>query len=56
MLRHLHLTNARYLGKNAACIVTVSDNNVTHEAISAEARQVALRDMMEIALNAAITL
>ncbi|MBR5520973.1 MAG: purine-nucleoside phosphorylase [Oscillospiraceae bacterium] len=48
--------NARYLGKNAACIVTVSDNNVTHEAISAEARQVALRDMMEIALNAAITL
>ena len=49
--------NARFLGKNAACIITVSDSfGENAEEISAEARQTAMRDMMQIALEAAITL
>ena len=49
--------NARHLGKNAACIITVSDSfGENAEEISAEARQTAMRDMMVIALEAAITL
>ena len=51
--------NARYLGKKAACLITVSDSNAKDDekvVISAEARQTAFRDMMEIALEAAITL
>ncbi|MBE6036821.1 MAG: purine-nucleoside phosphorylase [Clostridiales bacterium] len=52
--------NARYLGKNAACIVTVSDShdddgNET-DAISPEARQTAMNDMIRIALETAISL
>ena len=49
-------SNARVLGKKAACILTVSDNLVTHKETTAEERQTAFTDMMEIALNAAITL
>ena len=51
--------NARYLGKKAACLITVSDSNAKDDekvVISTEARQTAFRDMMEIALEAAITL
>ena len=51
--------NARYLGKNAACIITVSDSNSEGSekvVISAEARQTAMKDMMVIALEAAISL
>ena len=46
--------NARYLGKRAACLLTVSDM-VGKEASAAE-RQTAFKDMMEIALNTAIKL
>ena len=45
--------NARYLGKNAACLLTVSDSIVTHEATSAEERQNAFTKMMEVALGLA---
>lgn len=48
--------NAKILGKNAACLLTVSDNIATHEAISSSERQLAFGQMMEIALNAAIRL
>jgi purine-nucleoside phosphorylase len=48
--------NATMLGKNAACLLTVSDNIATHEAISSADRQLAFGQMMEIALNAAIRL
>jgi len=50
--------NARYLGKKAACIVTISDSFGAGEevAISAEERQTAMRDMMVIALDAAVSL
>ena len=49
-------SNARVLGKNAACILTISDSLVTHKETTAEERQTAFTDMMEIALNAAVNL
>lgn len=45
--------NARYLGKKAACLLTVSDSLVTHEETTAEERQNAFTNMMEIALGLA---
>jgi purine-nucleoside phosphorylase len=44
-------SNAKALGKKAACLLTVSDSLVTHEVTSAEERQTAFTKMMEIALN-----
>ncbi|WP_036451680.1 purine-nucleoside phosphorylase [Mycoplasma buteonis] len=46
-------TNAEVTGKEAACLLTVSDNLITHEETSAEERQLAFTKMMEIALNLA---
>lgn len=43
--------NAKALNKKAACLLTVSDSLVTHEATSAKERQEAFTRMMEIALN-----
>ena len=43
--------NARYLKKNASTILTVSDIIPTHEQISADQRERALRTMMELALE-----
>lgn len=48
--------NARYLNKQAACLVTISDSFVTKEATTADEREKAFTNMMEIALEAAITL
>lgn len=48
--------NAKYLGKNAATLLTVSDIIPTGEQISAEERERALRQMMELALETAIKL
>ncbi|CAD7801275.1 Purine nucleoside phosphorylase DeoD-type [Chryseobacterium aquaeductus] len=45
--------NAKHLGKNAATILTVSDIIPTHENISADQREKALRPMIELALEAA---
>ncbi|MGL6125258.1 MAG: purine-nucleoside phosphorylase [Metamycoplasmataceae bacterium] len=44
-------TNAEKLGKNAACLLTVSDNIITKEESSAEERQNSFKDMMEVALG-----
>ncbi len=44
--------NAKATGKNASCIITISDNLATHEATTSEERQTAFTKMMEIALNA----
>lgn len=44
--------NAIALGKQAACLLTISDSLVTHEATSPKERQEAFTKMMEIALNA----
>lgn len=43
--------NAKALGKQAACLLTISDSFVTHEVTTAKERQVAFTKMMEIALN-----
>ncbi len=45
--------NAKHLGKNAATILTVTDIIPTHEKISADQRETALKPMMELALEAA---
>ncbi len=44
--------NAKATGKNAACLITISDNLVTHEATTSQERQLAFTNMIEIALNA----
>lgn len=48
--------NAARSGKNALCITTVSDCPLRGLSTSPEERQSTFRDMMEIALEAAITL
>lgn len=48
--------NAQLLGKNAATLLTVSDIIPTGEQISSDAREKALRQMMELALETAIKL
>lgn len=45
--------NALVLGKQAACLLTVSDSLVTHEVTTAEERQTAFINMMKIALELA---
>jgi purine-nucleoside phosphorylase len=45
--------NAKFLGKNSACILTVSDSLVTREETTAKERQTSFNKMMEIALDAA---
>jgi purine-nucleoside phosphorylase len=47
--------NAANAGANALCILTVSDSLVTHEATTAEERQNSFTQMMEIALDVAIS-
>ena len=46
--------NAKALGKKAACLLTISDSFVTHEATTSEERHKTLMKMVEIALDAAI--
>ncbi|MEK4239681.1 purine-nucleoside phosphorylase [Paenibacillus odorifer] len=48
--------NAKVLGKQAACILTISDSLVTHAVTTAEERQNSFNSMMEVALEAAISL
>lgn len=45
--------NANVTGKKAACLLTVSDNLVTHELTTSEERQLAFTNMMKIALELA---
>ena len=48
--------NANVLGKNAACLLTVSDSFVTAKEIPAEDRQTIFKEMMKVALETAIAL
>ena len=48
--------NAARAGKNALCILTVSDCPLKGLSTTAEERQTSFRDMMEIALETAISL
>ena len=43
--------NARHLNKNAACLLTVTDIIPTHEKLSSDEREKALKPMMELALD-----
>ena len=45
--------NANVLGKKAACLLTISDNLVTHEATTSEERQKSFTTMIELALKVA---
>ena len=45
--------NARVLGKNAACLLTISDSLVTDEVTTAEERETSFTNMMKIALEMA---
>lgn len=45
--------NARFLNKKAACLLTVSDQLITHEKTTPEERQTAFTIMMKIALEMA---
>ena len=47
--------NAARLGKRALAICTISDSLVTSEALDSTARQNSFREMMELALETAIT-
>lgn len=47
--------NAAVLGKNAACLVTISDSFVSSQITTAEERQKSFTDMMKIALETART-
>ncbi|MCK5128896.1 MAG: purine-nucleoside phosphorylase [Clostridiales bacterium] len=49
-------SNAQVLGKQAACILTVSDSFVTGHVTTAEERQNAFTNMMKISLETAIQL
>jgi purine-nucleoside phosphorylase len=44
--------NARVLGKEAACLLTISDSLVTREETTAEEREKAFTNMMRVALEA----
>jgi len=46
--------NARFLKKEAACLLTVSDSLVTHEVTTPEERQNSFTRMMEVALQVAL--
>ncbi len=46
--------NAQKLGKQAACLLTISDNLVTKEVTTAEERQTSFNKMMEVALETAL--
>jgi purine-nucleoside phosphorylase len=48
--------NANVLGKNAACLLTISDSAVTGKETTAEERQNAFTNMMKVALETAIRL
>ncbi len=45
--------NAARAGKKALCILTISDHVFTGEALSAQERQITLKEMIEIALETA---
>ena len=47
-------TNAKYLGKKAACLLTISDSIIEHKETTAEQRQNSFTEMMKIALETAI--
>ncbi|MFR5684036.1 MAG: purine nucleoside phosphorylase DeoD-type, partial [Clostridia bacterium] len=47
---------AKYLGKKAACLLTVVDNHYKNEQVSSEAREKSLNNMITLALDSALKL
>lgn len=47
--------NANVLGKHAACLLTISDSFVSKRELSSEERQNGFKQMMQVALEAAIS-
>ena len=47
--------NAKVLGKQAACLLTISDSLVTGEALDADARATSFSDMVILALESAVS-
>ena len=47
-------TNAKFLGKKASCLLTISDSILDHKETTPEERQNSFTEMMKIALEAAI--
>lgn len=47
---------AKHLGKNAACLLTVSDSLCFKEELTSEQRQLSMNDMIKLALEAVIKL
>lgn len=47
---------AKHLGKNAACLLTVSDSLCFEEELSAEQRQTSMNNMIKLALESSIKL
>ena len=52
MERYALFANAQVLGKNAACLLTISDSFVSPEITTAEQRQTSFTNMMKVALGA----
>lgn len=48
-------SNAQFLKKDAACILTISDSFVTQKAITADLRETSFSKMMILALDTAVT-
>ena len=48
--------NAYKLGKEATCILTISDNLVNHEETTPEQREKSLNEMITLALESVIKL
>lgn len=48
--------NAKILNKKAACLLTISDNLITKEETTAEERRIGFEEMIELALETAISL
>ena len=49
-------SNAKVLGKHAACLLTISDILVTHEHMSSDDREITFTNMMKIAVETAYSL
>ena len=46
--------NAAVTGKNAACLLTISDSFISHEETTAEQRQTSFTQMMQVALGSVL--
>ena len=48
--------NSSVIGKNAACLLTISDSFINHKELTAKERETSFDDMMQVALETATDL